>query len=101
MLALSKPQTYVLSAGNRTAFLILFQVSFFAELPPLELEYKLHNVKYAVSMGRTDDPNSGSSEFAIMLANNTIVNGIRPPSYVISSQYEVEVLLKLISAIYV
>jgi cyclophilin family peptidyl-prolyl cis-trans isomerase len=57
-------------------------IHFVAELPPLELEYKLHNVKYAVSMGRTNDPNSGSSEFAIMLVNNTIVNGVRPPRFV-------------------
>lgn len=51
------------------------------QLPPLPLEYKLPNIKYAVSMARGNDPNSGSSEFALMLANNTIVNGERDSNH--------------------
>jgi len=44
-------------------------------LPPIPLEYKLPNEKYAVSMARTSDPNSATSEFSIMLINNTFWNG--------------------------
>lgn len=39
--------------------------------PPVKHEYKLPNVKYAVSMARTNDPNSATSEFSIMLNDNS------------------------------
>eukprot|EP01121_Diplochlamys_sp_Union-15-3_P002168 TRINITY_DN11890_c0_g1_i1.p1 TRINITY_DN11890_c0_g1~~TRINITY_DN11890_c0_g1_i1.p1 ORF type:complete len:159 (+),score=22.08 TRINITY_DN11890_c0_g1_i1:59-535(+) len=43
--------------------------------PYVPLEYKLPNEKYAVSLARAQEPDTGSSEFAIMLANNTYWNG--------------------------
>ena len=39
--------------------------------PPVPLEYKLPNVKYAVYMARTADPDSATSEFSIMLNDNS------------------------------
>eukprot|EP01120_Amphizonella_sp_Union-15-10_P001400 TRINITY_DN1147_c0_g2_i3.p1 TRINITY_DN1147_c0_g2~~TRINITY_DN1147_c0_g2_i3.p1 ORF type:complete len:256 (-),score=34.02 TRINITY_DN1147_c0_g2_i3:87-854(-) len=43
--------------------------------PPVPLEYKLPNEKYAVSMARTNDPDSATTEFSIMLKNNSYWNG--------------------------
>jgi cyclophilin family peptidyl-prolyl cis-trans isomerase len=40
-------------------------------LPVVPLEYKLPNAKFAVSMARTGDPNSATSEFSIMLGDNS------------------------------
>jgi len=40
-------------------------------LPTLPLEYSLPNIRGAVSMARTSDPNSATSEFAIQLADNS------------------------------
>eukprot|EP01125_Pyxidicula_operculata_P010897 TRINITY_DN3578_c0_g1_i2.p1 TRINITY_DN3578_c0_g1~~TRINITY_DN3578_c0_g1_i2.p1 ORF type:complete len:194 (-),score=19.02 TRINITY_DN3578_c0_g1_i2:49-630(-) len=40
-------------------------------LPELPLEYTLPNVKGTVSMARTKDPNSATSEFAIQLKDNS------------------------------
>jgi hypothetical protein len=57
---------------------LFLRLIFIEQLPLLELEYNMPNIQYAVSMGRTSDPNSASSEFAIMLVNNTIINGPRP-----------------------
>ena len=39
--------------------------------PSVPLEYKLPNRKYAVSMVRTQDPNSATGEFSIMLNDNS------------------------------
>lgn len=39
--------------------------------PPVKLEYHLPNAKYFVSTARTSDPNSATSEFSIMLGDNS------------------------------
>jgi peptidyl-prolyl cis-trans isomerase A (cyclophilin A) len=39
--------------------------------PPVPLEYKLPNKQWAVSMARTADPNSATTEFSIMLGDNS------------------------------
>lgn len=39
--------------------------------PPVSLEYNLPNKKWAVSMARSGTPNSATSEFSIMLGDNS------------------------------
>merc|ERR1712146_729887 len=39
--------------------------------PRVPHEYRLPNKNFAVSMARTSDPNSATSEFSIMLADNS------------------------------
>ena len=39
--------------------------------PPVPMEYKLPNKKWAVSMARGNDPGSATSEFSIMLGDNS------------------------------